>query len=56
MDSLLSKVKKTIKEYGKDKGYSFILGANDGGSVLYGKDNKDITEDVVKYLNSKYKK
>ena len=55
MDSLLSKVKKNIKEYGKQKGYTFILGANDGGSVLYGTEKKDITKEVNEYLNNQYK-
>jgi len=55
MDSLLSKVKKNIKEYGKQKGYTFILGANDGGSVLYGSEKKDITKEVTEYLNNQYK-
>ncbi|GIJ94870.1 OmpH family outer membrane protein [Capnocytophaga stomatis] len=56
MDSLLNKVKKSVKEYGKQKGYNFILGANDGGSVLYGDDKKDITNEVIKHLNENYKK
>lgn len=56
MDSLLSKVKKFVKEYGKEKGYDYILGANDGGSVLYGEESKNITKEVVKALNEKYKK
>ncbi len=56
MDSLLTKVKKLIKEYGKEKGYTFILGANEGGSVLHGDEKKDITDEVVKSLNEKYKK
>ena len=51
MDSLLTKVKKFIKEYGKEKGYTFILGANEGGSVLYGNEKKDITNELVKSLN-----
>ena len=55
MDSLLSKVKKNIKEYGKQKGYTFILGANDGGSVLYGADNKDILKKLLNNLNNQYK-
>ena len=55
MDSLLSKVKKNIKEYGKQKGYTFIFGANDGGSVLYGSEKKDITKEVTEYLNNQYK-
>ena len=55
MDSLLSKVKKNIKDSGKQKGYTFILGANDGGSVLYGTEKKDITKEVTEYLNNQYK-
>ena len=55
MDSLLSKVKKNIKEYGKQKGYTFILGANDCVSVLYCSEKKDITKEVTEYLNNQYK-
>ena len=56
MDTLLTKVKKFVKDYGKNKGYTYILGANEGGSVLYGDDTKNITDDVVKALNETYKK
>lgn len=55
LDSLINKVKKNIREYGKQKGYTFILGANDGGSVLYGAEKKDITKEVTEYLNQQYK-
>ena len=53
MDTLLKKVKSFIKDYGKQHDYDFILGANDGGSVHYGKADKDITADIVKALNEK---
>ena len=56
MDSIVSAVKKEIKAYGKDNGYSYILGGGDGGSVLYGKEANDLTEEIVKLLNEKYKK
>ncbi|WP_419213193.1 OmpH family outer membrane protein [Maribacter sp. X9] len=56
MDSIVSAVKKEIKAYGKDNGYSYILGGGDGGSVLYGKESNDLTEEIVKLLNEKYKK
>lgn len=55
MDTLLKKVKKMVKEHGKEKGYTYILGANEGGSVLYGEDAKDITQEVITKLNEKYK-
>ena len=37
------------------KANTFILGANDGGSILYSADNKDITKEVTEYLNNQYK-
>ena len=55
LDSLISKMKKNISEYGKQKGYTFILGANDSGNVLYGSESKDITNEVLEYLNQQYK-
>ncbi|MCM4167854.1 Outer membrane p25 [Arenibacter antarcticus] len=56
MDSLVSKVKEKIKTYGKANGYSFILSGGDGGSVLYGTEAHDVTDEVVKILNENYNK
>ena len=55
MDSLVSGVKKFIKEFGKKNGYSYIYGTGDAASILYAEDKYDITKDVVKALNDKYK-
>ncbi|MBQ4913384.1 OmpH family outer membrane protein [Maribacter sp. MMG018] len=55
MDSVVSKVKKEIEAYGKTNGYSYILGGGDGGSVLYGKEANDLTDEIIKVLNDKYK-
>ncbi len=53
MDSIVSKVKKEIVAFGKTNGYTFILGGGDGGSVLYGQDSKDVTDDILEILNGK---
>ena len=55
MDSLVSGVKKFIKDYGKEKGYDYIYGTGDAASVLYAKDKYDITKEIIKALNDKYK-
>lgn len=56
MDSIVSTVKKTIKAYGKEKGYSYIYGTGDSNaSVLYAEDKFDITKEIIKILNDKYK-
>lgn len=54
VDTLISKVKKFVKGYGSDHQYTYIFGANDGGSVMYGEDAKNITDDVLKALNDDY--
>jgi outer membrane protein len=55
MDSLISGVKKFIKDYGKKNGYAYIYGTGDAASILYAEDKFDITKDIIKELNDKYK-
>lgn len=55
MDSVVSKVKKEVRAYGKANGYTYILTGGEGGSVLYGTETKDLTSEVLKILNDKYK-
>ena len=56
MDSLVANVKRTIKAYGKEKGYTYIYGTGDSNaSILYAEDKLDITKDIIKLLNDKYK-
>lgn len=55
MDTLVSGVKKFIKAYGKEKGYAYIYGTGDAASILYAEDKYDITKDIIKLLNEKYK-
>lgn len=55
MDSVVSKVKKEIKAYGAANGYTYILTGGEGGSVLYGVEAKNLTTEVLKILNDKYK-
>jgi len=54
-DTLVSQIKKTIKEYGKKKGYDYIYGTGDAASILYAKDSYDVTKDILKELNDKFK-
>lgn len=56
IDTLVKQVKAFIKDYGKTNGYTFILGSNEAGSVLYGADATDITDTVLAALNKEDKK
>ncbi len=54
-DSAVSKMKRLIKDYGKEKGYDYIYGTGDIMTVLYAKEGYDITDEVIKMLNDEYK-
>jgi len=55
MDSLVTKYKKVFKEYGKDKGYDYVFGTGEAATVLYAKDQYDVTKEIIKLVNDKYK-
>ncbi|HUH74218.1 MAG TPA: hypothetical protein VLZ75_07405 [Chitinophagales bacterium] len=43
-----------IIEFGDEKKYRYIFGANGTGTMMYGAERKDITSDVLEYVNEKY--
>lgn len=55
LDSVIKAYKNTIKEYGKEKGYDYIYGTGETATVLYAKDSYDVTKDIIKIVNDKYK-
>lgn len=55
MDSLVGNIKKFIKAYGKEHGYSYIYGTGDSAVILYAEDKFDLTKEMIKILNDKYK-
>jgi len=54
IDSVITKVKDKVKAYGEQNGYTYIYGSNDAGSVLYGKEENDLTKIILEELNSTY--
>lgn len=50
---ILKDIQDTIKEVAKDKKYTFVLNER---VLLYGDDNLDISDDILKKLNDSYKK
>ncbi|WP_460220412.1 OmpH/Skp family outer membrane protein [Psychroserpens sp. MEBiC05023] len=55
IDSVISNVKTFVANYGKTNGYSFILGKNEAGSVMYGTEQNDITKTIIEAINADYK-
>ncbi|MCX6275127.1 MAG: OmpH family outer membrane protein [Bacteroidetes bacterium] len=50
-ESLYSKLSAYLKEYNKGKNYTFILGYQKGGGILFANDSLDITSQVLEGLN-----
>lgn len=57
VDSVISKVKKYVNNYGKSNGYTYILGTSDAAAtVMYGSEENDLTKTILEDLNKEYKK
>lgn len=62
MDSLASvydsqiavQVNQYIKEFGEEKKYEFILGADGSGVLMYADSSKNVTNEFVVYMDKKY--
>jgi outer membrane protein len=55
MDTLVKGYKKLIKDYGKEKGFDYIYGTGEVATILYAKDSYEITKEIIKLVNDKYK-
>lgn len=52
---LINEVNIYIKQYGKENGYTYIFGANSSGNIVYADNAKDITDEIVAEMNTRYK-
>ena len=52
---VVNQINDKIKVYAENKGYDLVIGVTLSGNVLYGSKAKDITDEVVEFLNKDYK-
>ncbi len=56
LKALSKEINDFVKNYAKEKGYNFVLGTTgENGTVMYGEEKADITDDVLVQLNKSYK-
>lgn len=55
IDSVVKKVKEYIAEYAKKNNLDYVFNTEEASTVIYGKEQYDITESILKELNAKYK-
>lgn len=56
LQGVLNQVNSFVEKYGKEKEYDIILGTTLSGSILYGENTMDITEEVLAELNKNYQR
>lgn len=54
LKELDSNIEEFISNYAKKNNYSFVLGKNKSGGLIYGDESSDITATVIKELNDAY--
>lgn len=50
------RLNKYIEKYSEENGYDFILGSNGQGNVMYANKENNVTEDLIKFINSEFNK
>ncbi|MFI5140710.1 MAG: OmpH family outer membrane protein [Bacteroidia bacterium] len=53
-NEIILQMNQYIKDYGKENNYTYIFGSDGNGSLMYAKDSKDVTKEVVEYINAHY--
>ena len=54
MDSIVTKIKDYVKDYGKENNYTYIFGSNESANIMYAEEGLDITQEILKELNEDY--
>jgi outer membrane protein len=54
LEGVLNQVNSFVEEYGKEHNYSLILGTTLSGSILYGEEGIDITQELITEINNNY--
>jgi outer membrane protein len=52
--NVINTVNDYIREYGKQKGYTFIMGATGQGNIVYAQDGVNITDEIIEGLNKEW--
>ncbi|MEM7104341.1 MAG: OmpH family outer membrane protein [Bacteroidota bacterium] len=54
MTSIWKQINEYVEAYGEEFQYDYIFGAMGNGNLMYGNREKDLTEEVLKFINEKY--
>ncbi len=53
-EQIWTQINDYVVAYGKEKNWDYIYGASGNGSLMYGSEEENITNEVIAYINEKY--
>jgi outer membrane protein len=53
-DQIWKQLNQYVKDYGQEHGYDMIFGTTNSGEIMYAEEAEDLTDDVLKFANSRY--
>lgn len=53
-EEIITQLTQYVKDFGKQEGYTYILGSDGNGSLMYATDAKNLTQQVIAYINNRY--
>ncbi len=48
-------INESVNEFGEKEGYDLIFGAVGSGSLMYADRSQDVTDEVIQFINERYK-
>jgi outer membrane protein len=54
-EQVLNQLNQYLKDYGKKENLGYILGSDGSGALMFAKEQDEITEAVIVYINERYK-
>lgn len=54
-EQILAQINQYVNDYCKGEDYDFVFGADGNGSLMYASEKKDITSEIIEFINKKYK-
>lgn|ERR1019366_2738940 len=52
---ILTQLNQYVKDYGEQNHYTYVFGNDGNGSLMYAAEAKNITKEVIEFVNNKYK-
>lgn len=54
-EQIFNQLNQYVKDYGEKNNYAYVFGAEGSGVIMYGEASKNITEEVIAYINERYR-